>query len=1226
MLSECSICGQCSTGQSSSSPYSLFNLLPYGSLQVSLSRSLNLSDHAHAEDDWLEFSALDLIPHLQEHESDDLCRGIEFLTQQRFVRATYCLGPANSVRARIYLVPYDLPNVQGALRVRPDSVLRPARQYFRLLLSKTTTEPRFWSGEDTNLVPDASLSIPDPRTLSGIYQDISSPRPQPTDDHSIFNRLLDYSDPLEGLGFRSTLFRYQRETVAAMVDRETSLQDVPDPLYIPLSGINLPGIKNTTFFIQPGTLEVLRELPVTLKCRGGILCEELGTGKTVMILGLILSTLKTLSTPEPSIIDTRPVMTPCSFRHWPSGQFSDTRDRFLRGKKSKIPKSHIRVPSLREILIHRLVTFPVSDIPDSNNEDSFQAKFELTQFPEIARTNVPFYLHYGGDEPVDSQRVRRKDTKPGPRVMYLTSATLILVPQNLLGQWDREIKKHCEAPLRVLVVRSQQAMPAAKVLAVDYDIVLMTYTRFAAENNSNAVDKMSSWTPCLCREFEAVRVPNCTCVPPPVSPLLQVRWKRLVIDEGHVSASLSSILISFSRLLSVERRWICTGTPTTNLLGLNLGKKTNEDAELDDEMDVAEETRIMETDDSTPGPDETESESPAPQSASPRIWTRADSEDIRKLMNMITHFVGMPSFHADSSRVRAIHEALFDRQGPRPGAIKVLTQVMEMVMIRHRIEDVEKDIVLPLVKQESVLLDLDPCVIKSYNALQSIIAINAIDSERKDQDYMFHARNVEYLMTTIKNMSQLMFWHVDDGYYNVEELVRTTQEKIDTAISRGVSQADLQLLRDSFHHLKLAHHDRTWKAIQEHEDVPFRLYNLNRHLFDAWSRIPHLTTEPVGVGGFIHVDRLLKLRHAVVKYPLRNVQYFTDLAVQVSERDIQIRRLYLESQKKTKGYKTDPRKSSQAETSPPVSPSKRAGPPSIKEMRSENHKARSAAKLAGAPAAVKEIQNDLKESLARLERMEEGETLPQAIGNSEFSPLLAQSVLAGVRVGSSASSKLNYIINEVLLHSSSEKFIIFSDSALTLAHVSEALELVGVKFLRFTTQVEAKLREQFVMTFETSETYRVFLCELKHGARGLNLISASRIIFCEPVWQADVESQAIKRAHRIGQTKRIVVKTLCIRDTAEETMVIRRNALKDSAGKLPRLIEEVGMRHFIENPKFLQVPPESTQPIPLDIPLVDLPPEVSTVGQKRQRIEIEDEAALAVEVAVPKRQKTLRFA
>jgi hypothetical protein len=75
----------------------------------------------------------------------------------------------------------------------------------------------------------------------------------------------------ETAGLRSRLYPYQRESVSAMLLREMSESDGPDPLYIPVTGLD-----KTVFYFQPATMEVLRERPMVAAHHGGVLCEELG--------------------------------------------------------------------------------------------------------------------------------------------------------------------------------------------------------------------------------------------------------------------------------------------------------------------------------------------------------------------------------------------------------------------------------------------------------------------------------------------------------------------------------------------------------------------------------------------------------------------------------------------------------------------------------------------------------------------------------------------------------------------------------------------------------------------------------------------------------------------------------------------------------------------------------------------------------------------------------------
>lgn len=79
-------------------------------------------------------------------------------------------------------------------------------------------------------------------------------------------------------------------------------------------------------------------------------------------------------------------------------------------------------------------------------------------------------------------------------------------------------------------------------------------------------------------------------------------------------------------------------------------------------------------------------------------------------------------------------------------------------------------------------------------------------------------------------------------------------------------------------------------------------------------------------------------------------------------------------------------------------------------------------------------------------------------------------------------------------------------------------------------------RQAMVDAFSTGEP-GVLIAQISAGGEGLNIQAASVVILCEPQIKPSLEQQAIARAHRIGQTRRVQVHRLLITDSVDQRML-----------------------------------------------------------------------------------------
>lgn len=73
--------------------------------------------------------------------------------------------------------------------------------------------------------------------------------------------------------------------------------------------------------------------------------------------------------------------------------------------------------------------------------------------------------------------------------------------------------------------------------------------------------------------------------------------------------------------------------------------------------------------------------------------------------------------------------------------------------------------------------------------------------------------------------------------------------------------------------------------------------------------------------------------------------------------------------------------------------------------------------------------------------------------------------------------------------------------------------------------------------FHRAKDVQAFLISLKAGGVGLNLTQADYVFIIDPWWNPAAESQAIARAHRIGQDKQVIAYRFITQNSIEEKIL-----------------------------------------------------------------------------------------
>ncbi|TQS42982.1 DEAD/DEAH box helicase [Cryptosporangium phraense] len=192
-----------------------------------------------------------------------------------------------------------------------------------------------------------------------------------------------------------------------------------------------------------------------------------------------------------------------------------------------------------------------------------------------------------------------------------------------------------------------------------------------------------------------------------------------------------------------------------------------------------------------------------------------------------------------------------------------------------------------------------------------------------------------------------------------------------------------------------------------------------------------------------------------------------------------------------------------------------------------------------APAYLRRNQEDVLTELPELIEVEEWLPLSaddsiayrEAVERGNFMAMRQAGMLQGTE-----SEKMRRLVEIVAEAEENHRRV------LVFSYFREVLDLVarslpGAVFGPLTGSVPAGRRQELVDEFSAAEGGAALVAQIVAGGVGLNIQSASVVVLCEPQLKPTTETQAIARAHRMGQVQTVQVHRLLSEDSVDQRIV-----------------------------------------------------------------------------------------